>query len=195
MSISVYQKPTSFNIVYTNPHQNLAPEELAKAVNKNKLLFNNPSGELGFYDGGLLLDIETYPNVASFPATGEANKFYLDESQNRMYRYAGSQYYYFPHDVYSKVEIDTNHYTKADIYTKAETDNKYVIRSGTNNDMTGSQINNLNTLSVSNALTANQTAISITKPVNLGWNDMNFVSKINNKIQVDGTNTDISLLF
>ena len=191
MSISVYQKPTSYNIVYTNPHQNLAPQELAKAANKNKLLFNNPSGELGFYDGGLLLDIETYPNVASFPATGEANKFYLDESENKMYRYAGSQYHYFPHDVYSKVEIDTNHYTKASVYTKAETDNKYVIRSGTNNDMTGSQINNLNTLSVSNALTANQTAISITKPVNLGWNDMNFVSKINNKIQVDGTNTDI----
>ena len=191
MSISYYKKPTSFNITYTAPHTKFAPSELAKDENKNKLIFNDSTGNISFYDGGLLLDIETYPDIASFPVSGEANKFYLDQSENKMYRWANSQYYYFPYDVYSKGESDANYYNKTNLYTKTESDGKYTIRSNTNNDMTGSQINNLDTLTVANSFNANQTAVSFSKPVNCGWQNLSFVTQINDKIKLDETNTKL----
>ena len=71
MSISYFTLPTSENIVYKGAQANLSTEALRNESNKNKVLYNNESGNVAFIDGLLLDAIEEYANVASFPAVGE----------------------------------------------------------------------------------------------------------------------------
>jgi hypothetical protein len=188
---SRYIQPLSTRVIYTGPHANLAEEELSKTQNKNKLMYNDANGEIQFLDYTFLDDIEEYPTMGDFPPIGDPAKMYLDQSQNRVYRWSGSQYFYAPHDVYSKAECDTQYYEKTDLYTKTETDTKYTIR-GATNDMTNTELNNIQTLNVSNCLTANSTSLSLTKPIYAGWQNFDFVNAINNKILLDGANVRIN---
>jgi hypothetical protein len=160
MPRSVTSVPTSANIVYVGKQANLSDQNLALAANKNKVLYND-NGNITFLDYGFLSDIIAFPDLASFPAVGQNQKLYLDTSLNRLYRYVNSQYFYFPHDVFTKTESDT----------------KYVIRSSTVNDMTGSQINNLL------ALTANDASITTAR--------IGSLSALSGFTSINGNNIDI----
>jgi mRNA-degrading endonuclease toxin of MazEF toxin-antitoxin module len=187
MSFNRFQKPTSVNIVFTGPNQSLSPDALQNVSNRNKMLYNDADGNISFIDPIFLDEILPFATLAAFPPVGDSGKLYLDESNSKLYRYVSGSYYYVPHDVYSKVETDGKYRLISDSYTKSETDTKYVIRASTTNDMTGSQINNLNVLSVANSITANQTAVTVSKPLQLGWNNIDFVGIVNGKIKLDGT--------
>ena len=41
---------------------------------------------------GYVDDVLEYNNLASFPATGEAGKLYLDKATNKSHRWSGSAY-------------------------------------------------------------------------------------------------------
>jgi hypothetical protein len=188
---SRFVKPLSTRVIYVGPHANLSEEELAKTINKNKLMYNDANGEIKFLDYTFLDDIEEYATFGDFPASGDHAKMYLDQSQNRVYRWSGSQYFYMPHEVFSKAECNAQYYEKTDLYTKTETDNKYTIR-GISNDLANTELNNIQTLGVLNCFTANGTSITLTKPIYAGWQNFDFVNAINNKLLLDGSNVRIN---
>jgi hypothetical protein len=188
-----FAQPTSKRTIWITPHQNLASTELAKIENKNKLMYNDGNGEIKFMDFTFMDDIEEYPSFADFPINGDPAKMYFDIADNKAYKWSGSQYFYSPHDVYSKTECDNQYYQKENIYTKTETDNKYTIRAIVN-DMTNTTLNNIQTISILNCLTANSSSISITKPLYAGWQNFDFVNAINNKLLLDGTTVRINCI-
>jgi hypothetical protein len=190
MSFQRFRVATSENIVYQGPQEKLSSDNVEDPTNFAKLLYNN-DGIIDYLDPGFLDEVLPYPTLGDFPAVGDTSKLYLDQATKNIYRYVDGDYYYVPHDVYSKVEADGKYRLITDSYTKSEADNKYVIRSGTTNDMTGSQINNLTQLSVLNSITANGTNVTISKPVQLGWNDIDFVGTINSKVKLDGTGVQL----
>ena len=53
--------PTSSRVIWTSPHQNLDADEMAKTVNKNKLMFNDENGEIKFMDYTFLDDVMVFP--------------------------------------------------------------------------------------------------------------------------------------
>ncbi len=83
-----------------------------------------PSSQLPSY----VDDVLEYTNYASFPATGEAGKIYVDKSAvNKAYRWSGSAYILITDlsAYYTAVQLDTLLSTKANqstTYTKTESD-------------------------------------------------------------------------
>lgn len=184
--------PTSTRTIWESPHQNLSQTTLSDPANRGKLLCNDTNGEIGFFDYTFLDDVMVFPTMAQFPATGEESKMYLDQATNRVYRWAGGQYFFVPHDVYAKNEVYNKNeaYNKAEVYTKVEADDRHVIRSNTVNDMSGSALNNLSQVHVATAMRSNINGTFFDKAIHCGWNDLVDARIISNKIRLDGSNVD-----
>jgi mRNA-degrading endonuclease toxin of MazEF toxin-antitoxin module len=123
MPFSSYIVSTSNNIIWSGANAKLSNTDVTDPDNFSKLLYNN-NGEIDYVDDNMYKEIQAYPTVASFPAVGDKSKYYLDQSDNKLYRYAESQYFYVPYDVYSKAETDAMYRLKTDSYTKTEVDTK-----------------------------------------------------------------------
>jgi hypothetical protein len=185
MSFARFQVTKSTNIIYEGPQAKLSTVNIENPTNYLKLLYNN-DGVLDYLDYSPLQDIVMCATFGDFPVSGETNKLYYEQEFKKFYRFVDGTYYEQKYDVYSKSESDGKYRLISDSYTKSQTDSKYVIRLAAINDMTGSEMNNLSKLTVSGALTVDNTGITVSKPMALGWNDIDFVSEINAKIKLDG---------
>jgi mRNA-degrading endonuclease toxin of MazEF toxin-antitoxin module len=123
MPFSSYIVSTSNNIIWSGANAKLSNVDVTDPDNFSKLLYNN-NGEIDYVDDNMYNEILPYATLASFPAVGDKSKYYLDQSDNKLYRYAESQYFYVPYDVYSKAETDAMYRLKTDSYTKTEVDAK-----------------------------------------------------------------------
>jgi hypothetical protein len=176
MPFSSYIVSTSNNIIWSGANAKLSNTDVTDPDNFSKLLYNN-NGEIDYVDDNMYKEIQAYPTVASFPAVGDKSKYYLDQSDNKLYRYAESQYFYVPYDVYSKAETDAMYRLKTDSYTKTEVDTKDATLQ-----------TNINTVSTNlTTETTNRTNADTTLQTNINTLTTNLASEVTNRTNADNT--------